>query len=172
MSVGVLPFSSISLNIPSFSFTELLYELEADPMLFFVFLVPVLMVVVYFIILKINALRRKVDSEPTFIQEKETFKLPEDYINEEMLYVQGRDYDHFEANLEDSSRKIKALSKYLTRKARKYRRMKYRITYTASERTKKKLAEKMQKEFKEIMSVYATIQKVTIDLDLSRIKEE
>jgi hypothetical protein len=42
----------------------------------------------------------------------------------------------------------------------------------ASERTKKKLAEKMQKEFKEIMSVYATIQKVTIDLDLSRIKEE
>ena len=70
MSVSALPFSSFSISVPSFSFTEFLYELRTDPLLFFVFLIPVLMVVIYFIILKINALRRKVDSEPTLIQEK------------------------------------------------------------------------------------------------------
>ena len=112
------------------------------------------------------------DSEPTLKQEKEDFKIPEDYINTEMLFVQNRDYDHFETNLENSSKKITILSKDLNRKARKYRRMKYRITYTASERKKQKLSKAMQEQFKEVMQIYASIQKVTIDLDLKKIEEE
>lgn len=172
MAGSVLPFLSLSITVPKFTFIELYYEFRTEPFIFLIFSVPVFMVVFYFIILKINARRRKVDSDPTLKQEKETFKLPEDYINKEMVFVQNKDYDHFETNLENSSRKIVTLSKYLNRKARKYKRMKYRVTYTASERKKQKLSANMKKEFEEIMKAYANIQKATIDLDLNKMKEE
>ncbi|MHB1440472.1 MAG: hypothetical protein ACYCSO_04650 [Cuniculiplasma sp.] len=163
---------SFPISVPKFTLTEFFLQLEVKPYIVFIFLVPVLMIFFYFIILKINTHRRKVDSEPTLKQEKEDFKIPEDYINTEMLFVQNRDYDHFETNLENSSKKITILSKDLNRKARKYRRMKYRITYTASERKKQKLSKAMQEQFKEVMQIYASIQKVTIDLDLKKIEEE
>jgi hypothetical protein len=156
-------------NFPHYSFGEFILILETRPLLTLKFLIPTLIILIYSLILAINYLRNKVDKEPQPKQAKESFLVPMDNINKEMEFVQNLDYDHFESQLENSSAKIRVLSKSLRKKARKYRRMKYKMSFTASERKKQNLSKKMGEQFEDLVKIYGGIQRATLDMDLTQI---
>ncbi len=143
--------------LPTPTLAKFIDYIEAKPFDTLKFLIPSLIVVFYFFVLKVSSFRNKTDRNPDLKQEKETFKVPNDYLNTEMVYVEKADVEHVSDIILKSSRKVNIITKKIKSEYRRYRRIKYRITFVQSERRKRALekqlteiTESMLKDYKEI----------------------
>ncbi|MCL4345778.1 MAG: hypothetical protein M1496_05385 [Candidatus Thermoplasmatota archaeon] len=151
-------------GIPPPSLYQFIDYIRADPLATLQFLVPSLMVVFYAILLKISGARNKVDRNPDLKQEKEVFRVPGDYLNKEMVYVEKSDIEHVSDIILKSSSKVNIITKRIRHEYRKYRRIKYRMTFVQSERRKASLRKQLNSIADNMLKEYTEIRKSMLDV--------
>ncbi len=152
------------LNLPPPSLSQFVDYIESDPIHTLRFLIPSILIVFYAILLKVSAARNKVDKNPDLKQEKEVFPVPKDYINLEMVHVQNSDLDYVSDIILKSSNKVNIITKQMKRDMRRYRRIKYRMTFVQSDRKRKELRERMENITQSLLKQYAEIRKSMLEI--------
>ncbi len=168
----LVDFFSLGLKTPDISFAAFISEIRTDPLALFQFLIPLLVLVFAVLTLKIRGTRVKVNSNPSMVQERENFELPDNDFNREMIYVTKQDFDHFEVSIEERSRMILASVKILDRMARKYKRLKYKAQYTTNNARKKRLNTLIQSKMGEMLKLYNTVEKEMLKLNIEKLGDE
>lgn len=163
---------SLGLQPPDISWGAFISEVRSDPLSLFQFLIPLLIIVAGVISLRVRGAKTKINANPSMVQERENFELPDDYFSKEMMYVINGDRDHFEQSIENSSNYIIRSTKAINRFARRYKRLKYRLQYTNSNRKKKRLEEQMKIIMNEMIRMYGEVEKNWIRLDLKKLGDE
>lgn len=163
---------SLGLQPPDISWSAFISEARSDPLSLFQFLIPVLILVAGVISLRIRGARTKINANPSMVQERENFQLPDDYFSTEMMYVVNGDRDHFEQSIESSSDFIIRSTKAIKQFARRYKRLKYRLQYTNSNRKKQRLEEQMKRIMNEMIRLYADVEKNWLNFDLKKLGDE
>lgn len=162
----------LSLSVPHISLNGFIAEVMSDPLVMLQFLIPLLIVVVGVLTLKVHGARSKINTNPSMVQEREVFELPDDNFYKEMMYVDNGDSDHFEQTIEKNTKEIISSTKVIKNFARRYKRLKYRLQYTNSKRKKEKMDARMKAIMKEMLRIYGNLEKDMLKLDLNKLGDE
>ncbi|MGP6206725.1 hypothetical protein ACNF42_01630 [Cuniculiplasma sp. SKW3] len=150
--------------LPTPTLTGFIDSIESDPLNTLKFLIPSIIVIFYFLVLKVASVRNKTDRNPDLKQEKEIFKVPKDYLNMEMVYVEKSDIEHVSDIILKSSRKVNIITKKIKSEYRKYKRIKYRITFVQSEKRKRVLEKRLSDITEGILKDYKEIRNSMLEL--------
>lgn len=150
--------------LPTPTLTGFIDSIESDPFNTLKFLIPSVMVIFYFFVLKVASVRNKIYRNPDLKQETEVFKVPRDYLNKEMVFVEKADIEHVSDIILKSSRKVNIITKKIRSEYRKYKRIKYRLTFVQSEKRKKVLQRKLSGIAEGILKDYKEIRNSMLEL--------
>ncbi|MGP6220398.1 hypothetical protein [Caldiplasma sukawensis] len=156
------------------SLNQIIQNYEKNPLIMLNFLIPVLVILLFFLAVRIRASLAKQDSIPDIDSKMESFETPDKNFEEEMNFVMKKDYDHFEKIEDSAQKKIFFLVKEMRKSIRKYNRINYRLNLAISDKKIQNLKKRKESEMEKIVKIHAKIQTNldTIDRELiSQIRE-
>lgn len=156
------------------SFNQIIQTYEKNPLIMLNFLIPVIIILLFFLAVRIRASFVNQDNIPDIDSKKERFETPDKNFEEEMNFVMKKDYDHFEKIEDTAQKKIFFFLKEMRKSIRRYNRINYRLNLTLSDKKIEKLKKEKEIEMEKIVKIHAKIQSNldTIDRELiSQVRE-